>query len=130
MIEQARIFADGERKGIRLYVEHDTSVDDWIREKHYLHSTPAGAILRLCFKDENGRVIGCMMWGAAYKPKNRSKRDFGINAHVLYRRHAAVCGKQMFRNGKKIYPQALRNGKRAYRLFQHRGRTRRNNLKG
>ena len=46
MIEQARIFADGERKGIRLYVEHDTSVDDWIREKHYLHSTPAGAILR------------------------------------------------------------------------------------
>lgn len=63
MIEQARLFAEEEHKGVRLYVEHDTSVDEWLKENHYLHSTPAGAILRLCFKDEAGRVIGCMMWG-------------------------------------------------------------------
>lgn len=65
MIEQARIFADGERKGIRLYVEHDTSVDDWIRGKHYLHSTPAGAILRL---EKQGYFVAlCKGWEAAAK---------------------------------------------------------------
>ncbi len=63
MIEQVRLFADEENKGICLHVEHDISVDEWLREHHYLHSTPAGAILRLSFKDETGKVIGCMMWG-------------------------------------------------------------------
>lgn len=42
MIEQARLFAEEEHKGVRLYVEHDTSVDEWLKENHYLHSTPAG----------------------------------------------------------------------------------------
>lgn len=63
MINQEKLYADAEHKGIRMYEEHDTSVDAWIKDKHYLKSTPAGAILRLCFKDEAGRVLGCMMWG-------------------------------------------------------------------
>ncbi|WP_277669038.1 XF1762 family protein [Caproiciproducens galactitolivorans] len=63
MIEQYCLFSDAERKGIKLYIEHDTSVDEWICKNHYLHSTPAGAIIRMCFKDQTQRVIGCMMWG-------------------------------------------------------------------
>lgn len=83
MIEQARLFAEEEHKGVRLYVEYDTSVDEWLKENHYLHSTPAGAILRLCFKDEAGRVIGCMMWGRPTSRKIDQNRDIGINAHVF-----------------------------------------------
>lgn len=67
MIYQEHFISDEIHKGIQLYAEHDTSVDDWLREHHYLHSTPAGAVLRLCFKDSSG-VIGCMMWG---RPSSR-----------------------------------------------------------
>lgn len=62
-IEQINLFADGESKNIRLYEIHDKSVDDWIAERHYLHCAPAGAVIRLCFKDETQRILGCMMWG-------------------------------------------------------------------
>lgn len=27
---------------------HTTEIDCWIKEHHYLHSTPAGAVQRLC----------------------------------------------------------------------------------
>lgn len=63
MIEQMKLLSDMENKNIRLYVEHDVSVDQWLCEHHYLHSTPAGAVLRLCFKNSEEQVIGCMMWG-------------------------------------------------------------------
>ncbi len=62
MIMQVGIFPAAEHKGVKLYIEHDMTVDDWIRDHHYLHSVPAGAIIRMCFK-QNERVIGCMMWG-------------------------------------------------------------------
>lgn len=68
MIEQIKLFPDAEHKNIRLYEEHDTTVDKWIIEHHYLHSVPAGAIIRLCFKDNSERVVGCMMWG---RPSSR-----------------------------------------------------------
>lgn len=63
MIEQSCLFANAERKGIQLYIMRDVSVDDWIRENHYLQSVPAGAIIRMCFKDASHRVLGCMLWG-------------------------------------------------------------------
>lgn len=38
-------------------------VDRYIAENHYLHSTPAGAKLRLWVLDDNNNIIGAMMWG-------------------------------------------------------------------
>jgi hypothetical protein len=48
---------------MRLEISHSTDVDRWIIENHYLHSAPAGARLRLWVKNDNGDVIGAMMWG-------------------------------------------------------------------
>jgi len=48
---------------MRLEVCHSVEVDKWIAERHYLKSTPAGAKLRLWVKDEDGNIIGAMMWG-------------------------------------------------------------------
>lgn len=48
---------------MRLEVCRTTDVDRYITERHYLHSTPAGARLRLWVQDENGATIGAMMWG-------------------------------------------------------------------
>lgn len=63
MIMQERMFAQAKTNGVSMFIEHDTTVDKWIAERHYLHCVPAGAVIRMCFKDEQGRVIGCMMWG-------------------------------------------------------------------
>jgi len=73
MIEQIKLFPDGEQKNVRLYVEHDTTVDNWIREYHYLHSVPAGAILRFCFKNASEEILGCMMWGRPTSRKINQK---------------------------------------------------------
>ncbi len=48
---------------MRLEICNNTEVDKWIIEKHYLHSSPAGAKLRLWVKDDKHNVIGAMMWG-------------------------------------------------------------------
>lgn len=58
-----QLFPEGENKNVKLYIEHDKSVDEWIVENHYLHCAPPGAIIRMCFKDEGQRALGCMMWG-------------------------------------------------------------------
>lgn len=42
---------------------HSKELDRYITEHHYLHSVPAGAILRLWVKDDEGNIIGAMMWG-------------------------------------------------------------------
>jgi len=42
---------------------HTTEIDRWIAAHHYLQSTPAGAVLRMEFVDDEGRRIGAMMWG-------------------------------------------------------------------
>lgn len=47
---------------------HTTELDRWIAERHYLHSTPAGAVLRLEFCDNSER-IGAMMWGRPVSSK-------------------------------------------------------------
>jgi hypothetical protein len=52
-----------QHKQIRLQVCHDTSLDDWIAERHYLKSVPCGARLRLWILDANSEILGAMMWG-------------------------------------------------------------------
>ena len=32
---------------MKLSIVHSSEIDEYIRENHYLHTTPAGAILRL-----------------------------------------------------------------------------------
>jgi len=63
MIEQLGLFSDLERRGIHLRILHDVSVDHWVRERHYLKSAPAGAVIRMCFEDDASRLLGCMLWG-------------------------------------------------------------------
>lgn len=62
-IEQMRLFADGHSNTAKLYVEHDKTVDEWLKARHYLACVPAGAVIRMCFKDDTGNILGCMMWG-------------------------------------------------------------------
>ncbi|MNI45225.1 hypothetical protein D3C76_224520 [compost metagenome] len=54
---------------MRVEVTTSTELDRWISDHHYLHSTPAGARLRLWIMDGNGDRIGAMMWG---RPTARS----------------------------------------------------------
>lgn len=55
-----------------LEISHNTETDHWIQEHHYLHSTPAGAVIRMEFR-ENGQRIGAMMWGRNTSPKQDQK---------------------------------------------------------
>ena len=48
---------------ICLQIIHDASIDRWIKERHYLQSVPAGAIIRMVFRDKAGNIIGGMLWG-------------------------------------------------------------------
>lgn len=63
------------RMGIRLEICHTTDIDQWIIERHYLHSVPAGARLRMAFKDKDGRLLGAMLWG---RPTARELDQYGI----------------------------------------------------
>lgn len=53
---------------MELVISHRTDTDRWLHERHYLHSTPAGAIIRMEFL-ENGQRIGAMMFGRNTSPK-------------------------------------------------------------
>jgi len=48
---------------ISLRILHDTSLDCWIRDRHYLKSVPAGAKIRMCFYNRQEEIIGGMLWG-------------------------------------------------------------------
>jgi hypothetical protein len=48
---------------MRVEVSNSTELDKWIKERHYLQSTPAGARLRLWVLDNKNNRIGAMMWG-------------------------------------------------------------------
>jgi hypothetical protein len=48
---------------IQLQILHDVSLDGWIRERHYLRSVPAGAVIRMCFMDSGRNIVGGMLWG-------------------------------------------------------------------
>lgn len=58
---------------IKLNVVHSMDLDIWIKEHHYLHSTPAGAVIRMEFLDEDNNRIGGMMWGRNPSPKQEQK---------------------------------------------------------
>lgn len=52
-----------------LSIVHSTELDKWIAVHHYLHSTPAGAVIRMEFCSDDGRRVGGMMWGRNTSPK-------------------------------------------------------------
>ena len=54
---------------MKLKQIHTTEMDKWIAEHHYLHSTPAGAVLRQEIQDDAGQRIGGMMWGRNPSPR-------------------------------------------------------------
>ena len=58
---------------MRLNIVHTTEIDEYIRENHYLHTTPAGAVLRMEFVDDNGSRVGAMLWGRNPSPKQEQK---------------------------------------------------------
>jgi hypothetical protein len=60
---QINMLPNATRGAIQMYIVRDESVDAWIRERHYLRSTPATAIIRMRFEDAAHRIVGCMMWG-------------------------------------------------------------------
>lgn len=54
---------------MKLNIVHSMELDEWIKARHYLHSTPAGAVIRMEFVDDSGKRIGAMMWGRNTSPK-------------------------------------------------------------
>jgi hypothetical protein len=63
---------------IHLQVCHSVAVDDWLTTHHYLHSTPAGAVIRLFFVDDAGNKIGAMMWGRNTSTKQNNDRTLTL----------------------------------------------------
>ncbi len=55
--------------GLKLKVVHETELDNWIAERHYLKSTPAGAVIRMEFCTPENTRLGAMMWGRPVAPK-------------------------------------------------------------
>lgn len=62
-----------EQNAMQLNIVHTTELDEWIRRNHYLHTTPAGAIIRMEFVDSDGRRIGAMMWGRNSSPMQEQR---------------------------------------------------------
>jgi hypothetical protein len=60
-----------------------TEIDKWIRERHYLGTTPAGARLRLWVLDEKGNKIGAMMWGRPSARKLDQKKLLELTRMVM-----------------------------------------------
>lgn len=54
---------------MKINIVHTTELDRWIAAHHYLHTTPAGAVLRMELLDDAGKRIGGMMWGRNTSPK-------------------------------------------------------------
>lgn len=62
-----------------LRVLHTTEIDEWIKERHYLHSVPAGAVIRMEFLDDTCSRIGAMMWGRNPSPKQDQHNILCLN---------------------------------------------------
>lgn len=69
---------------LELVISHTTATDNWIKRHHYLHSTPAGAVIRMEFwipaqeaaelcteADLSGErcLVGAMLWGRPVSPQ-------------------------------------------------------------
>jgi len=57
---------------MELSISHNTDTDRWLQEHHYLHTTPAGAVIRMEFRQSN-QLIGAMMWGRNTSPRQDQK---------------------------------------------------------
>ena len=68
---------------MRLNVVHTTELDRWIADRHYLHTAPAGAVIRMEIMDDEGSRIGGMMWGKESQPKAGSAGCSMSHPHVL-----------------------------------------------
>lgn len=60
---------------MRLNILHTEELDAWIKAHHYLHSTPAGAVIRMEFLTDEGVRIGGMMWGRNPSPKQNQQNQ-------------------------------------------------------
>lgn len=60
---------------MRLNIAHSMELDEWIRARHYLHTTPAGAVIRMEFVNDDGERIGAMMWGRNTSPKQDQRNQ-------------------------------------------------------
>lgn len=69
-----------EKENMKINIVHSTELDRWIATYHYLHNTPAGAVLRMELLDDTGKRIGGMMWG-----RNTSPRQDQYNVLCLTR---------------------------------------------
>lgn len=58
---------------MKLNIVHSTEIDEYIRENHYLHTTPAGAVLRMEFLNDDGYRVGAMLWGRNPSPKQEQR---------------------------------------------------------
>lgn len=47
---------------MRIEILHTKQLDEWIANRHYLHTTPAGARIRMAFYIGK-MMVGAMMWG-------------------------------------------------------------------
>ena len=62
-IYQMPLMSEAHNTNVYLAITRDSSVDDWIRKRHYLKSAPLMASIKMCFKDGHHNIMGCMMWG-------------------------------------------------------------------
>lgn len=53
---------------MRIEESHSTKLDEWIAERHYLHTTPPGTKIRMAFYIGK-MMVGAMMWG---RPTSRN----------------------------------------------------------
>ena len=58
-----------------LHIVHSREVDEWIKARHYLHSVPAGAVIRMEFLNDDGERIGAMMWGRNTSPRAEQREQ-------------------------------------------------------
>lgn len=58
-----------------MRIVHSTEIDQWLAERHYMHSCPAGAVLRMEFLNDSGERIGAMLWGRNPSPKQDQKNQ-------------------------------------------------------
>jgi hypothetical protein len=70
---------------MRLNILHTVELDSWIKDHHYLHSTPAGAVIRLEFLTDTGERIGGMMWGQKSIPEAESAKPVVPHKNVFRR---------------------------------------------
>lgn len=110
---------------MKINILHTTELDQWIKERHYLHTLPPAAKIRMEFTDDDGKRIGGMLWGVPTSPKLDNKHLLELTRmyfvddteHCAESKALAMARKHI----RKHYPQI--NGIIAYSSTaeQHKG---------